>query len=574
MNLEERREERIDTLCMVEFGKEKTASTLSTCGGLSTLPNTLWLAEPAHEPCLRWAFDAASYLRRSAEGCNEAASEQQWHEEHLGLESDCLLPLHEPKKKHKKCHEVGMCLCTKRGRAIEKIHKRIMAHLRICHLFEGEKLLIEGFVALEVCAIRPAPALAGGALVGAPPPNDIVVQRRFFHVSLQYLKPLRATVLEMAPHDRASPMNGGLMLKVKTLGKELSGFKDFDFGPYYDLHLALDEFDLRCDLRVDVWLAWCSNRPLNRPFVPGTVEFERMPSSTSVVWVPVGRRPKAKRRARAAPKGRARAPRRPPPVVAVAGDGVGDAVGGGGDPGTGGSPEADRDHEEHEDEESHPTSSSESGAEVDDGGSRLADVDLILAQLEAMDTLGGSGPGGDPHGSGHPGEGEGDTSPHLSDKEGDDAGEPDLPSSDVDSADLVTVNSSDIASLPSSWEDIEDMSEPDESDSDDGGDEGDGDGEVGRAVGVGPGEEDGLVAHRGPRLVREGLSIWDGNTLKAADALKYNHSMRNFYAVCNNPAHGRCICTRKAGGETKTSWSTSWVSCCMGTCGFRSPEQR
>jgi len=321
----------------------------------------------------------------------------------------------------------------------------------------------------------------------------------FYHISLQYFKPYRSTVLEMHPSTRIGlTRHGGILLQPSVLDASL-GTDLNDWRPYLTMYEALQAHDLRKIWHIDFMLLCDGDDRVGRSFVPGLVEFTVLGGTEACVWQG-GRR---RRR-----------------VLGVLGAGAEvqgefdhDHVAedeGDGPHGGASDPEQDEDGEDG-------GGNDDSG---DDGGD--GDVAALLAWFEAQEGRAeGDGPGQ-----------EGD---HDSDSDA---------SSGYASADYQSVDSDDLAQLPDGASDLSSDEESDASGSDPPSPP-----PLPPPVlpPAPPARAPPVGEDRRPRLAQDGLSIFVGTVLQQGGAIKYNRSNDEFYIKCFNPAHGdRCIATRSA----------------------------
>jgi hypothetical protein len=419
-----------------------------------------------------------------------------WSNDCAGVRSDVLPVARCPSKddkllRHRKCWQVGHCICKGRGLRLKKLHGTLQKHIKSFYDSLGERLQVtEGFVLAEF----------KDSVMGVCQEDMFADAQRkssFFHISLQYWKPLRTTTSAMMPTTEHRPqLPGGRIFRCDFGNYDLlHGEEACDsHPPFGSAWTFLRAHDYRLQLAVRFWRLVDSEMFLDRRFDPLFVEAILEKDSAAILWDGAKRRVHARR------------------AVAKRHDHI---------------QEDDDEGDGAESSDSSPGSDS-SMADVESGSEASLSMSNAHDDEDAADELDEArdeGPAADLHARAE------DIIVQDDFEEGgdDDARSSSSGGSSVHSSEYESIASADLealAALDSIEEGSVDGDAPDHP--------------ARRAVG-----------ERGPRVAQEGLHVFHGSVRVGTEVIKQNPGADNFYCKCRIPAHGRCIVSRSRHGGTR-----------------------
>jgi hypothetical protein len=491
--------------------RDKLVLALGQSADLINATASIWTMLPGPVPEIKWRWDP-SIIAIIASATTEIACRREWAEKHVGITAETLTPVFGPKPPPpNKCRLFGMCVCKGRGKIINKIHRRLEQHLkaRFPHRSSDRDLWADGHMAFELTVTEPIRSKEDVPFEDRP-----IASRMWFHLSLQYFKPYRSTVMAMAPCNRVPSRSGGVVLQPDLRAATHA----HDFWPCCTCHEGLSLNDLRGAWMVRLMQAWDSLQVVGRSFDPGAIEFIYLDNGDAVVWN--GTLPEKPQRRR----------KKLPAVEApLAPEALLDA-GPPADNHDDDSPDHAGDASSERTDDSGDDSEASNESDKSDTPPDVGELLRLLEELEDTDrALGTDGPGAAPAAPPPPGDG----APASSD----------VCASTVDSGDYQSIDSEDLARLSSDDSGVSCGSDPpSEADASD-----DDRGPPGDRGARGSGSRD--LGPRGPRSKQDGLSVFtfgEGSRIFSESSIKYNASADNFYASCPNRKHGRCIATRSA----------------------------
>lgn len=493
-----RMQETQETNALAVWIDEWTQTAANVDEGMHLLPpvrhlvNTTWRAVPAPSPTLVWGLDL-DQVRKHAASVNARAADAEWQRLHTGIMSSALPRFPKQRVAHRYCHAAGMCICKGRGLKLRRCHTRFQNHMK--GMFDDriyEKVLVsEGFVILELISSAP-----GGDGDNMPEvTTSVPLTRGFYHLSLQYYKPIRSTFASMRMVEEGVPQLGGSMFECEIDGPTQNAEADPTVHPpFLTWWQLLSEYDLRKQLTIRFWQVVDSERALNRDVRPCVVEARLLADTAVVMWKGSMQEKPTRRRRR--------------DHVAIADEAAGESE--------------------------------------DDG------VDLeaeLLEQMEA-DEVGSDGAESMNDHAFFSG-GESDHAEEVAESDADDECSQVASSSRLSTLSGLTYDSDDYCSVMTADSDeyasgLSDCNSNPPSP----GEAGDSDATSiaeelpSRASAVAARAD----ADRSERQAQPGLDVYDGGTLIATHALKFNPSNNEFYIKCPNPLHQRCVLTRVAHG--------------------------
>ena len=468
---------------------------------IASVPSTSWRAVPHVMPQVIFDLDS-KVVPQMVAGMFLERSVKDWQTAHEGLSAaSSLLP---PPRDHvgqaasrarlkKGCFASQLCFCTPDGQRYKKFRNKIVGNIKAAFKEPAHKSdLIRGFVVLKLSSWQVVRSDESECEAEEP------TCTRYFHISMQYLKPWSPTLLEMKLSPRQVCLPPNMLLEPDYERKHMN----HEGAPF----CMLTEILVTLDRRLSWKLAFCTlvshEGFLHRPFTPGVVEAMPHVTEETVVWDPTTKK-RAPRRVAPAPDPGPEGHPADPAAIEDAGGGEGDDAdaGGGGDAAL------------SEDAASEPSADGES-----DGDGSVVGAAEVLFDLAA--DIGSSG----------------------TDSE---SAAPSALSDDYQSVSSLCLTSAE----PSS--DDESSGREDEDD-DDGGASG-----VVAAPGCPAGPSSSHGSHggggggRGQQL--EGLDVYDGDVVRFPGAIRYSAPDKKFYATCPDKRHGRCVATRTSNPGSKKS---------------------
>jgi hypothetical protein len=407
---------------------------------------------------------------------------------------------HLANRRRRLCWVAGMCLCDRRGRRLRVTGSRFNRHMR--RYFEpGSELCrtvaTAGRLVIEMQIWPFAPSLGEARLRSE-------VRTAFFHVALQYWKPIDSVLLRMETCDLNVPPRGRVRLTVTNANDE-GAVESAAGNPWFcTLLQAVADMDLRQKIDVMFWSLVDSPAALSHPFVPGIVEAERLPESDACLWKgssdekpPPRRRRRRKRSAQA---------------DGDADDSAADSRG-------------DDDESGPGDPDLAPAASSSSDSETSTGSS-ADEGGLVWQLLQAAESLPEPDDGDDERSAA------GSTPESASTATSSDSSDSDNSDDTCDSAAAI---GDDIAIARVSDEGERSL-QPQQSQS-----------------AAAPASSSNSGGARLGRQAALGLSVFRGADVVAEECIKYNPARDEFYAVCKDLRHGRCVATRSAHGGRRAA---------------------